>query len=181
MGVPKATVQRLWSANAIRPHLVRTLQAVERPGVRGQVLGRDRPLSRSTLQGAGAVLPREEPVPGAGAHQPGLPLGVGHIRTKTHDYTPHGTITLFAALSYLDGKIFGQIAPRHTHHQWLAFLKHLDAKTPVDLTLHLVIDNYATHKHPKVKSCIAYRNRRQRKPMAASASSFISPRPPARG
>ena len=83
--------------------------------------------------------------------------------TKTHDYTRHGTITLFAALSYLDGKVFGQTAPRHTHRQWLAFLKHLDAETPADLTLHLVIDNYATHKHPKVKSWIAYRNRLQRK------------------
>jgi len=75
----------------------------------------------------------------------------------------------------LDGKILGQTAPRHTHNQWSAFLKHLDAKTPTDLTLHLVIDNYATHKHRKVKSWIAYRNRRQRKAMTANASSFTSP------
>ena len=96
--------------------------------------------------------------------QPGLPLGIGHIRTKTHDYTRHGTVTLFAALSYLDGKIFSQTAPRHTHRQWLAFLKHLDKQAPEALTLHLIVDNYATHKHPKVQSWIAWRNARQRRP-----------------
>jgi hypothetical protein len=113
--------------------------------------------------------------------RPGLPLDVGHIRAKTHDYTRHGTITLFAALSYLDGKIFGQTAPRYTHRQWLAFLKHLNAKTPADLTLHLVIDNYATHKHPKVKVGSPTGTASSARPMAASASSLTSPRPPAHG
>jgi hypothetical protein len=84
--------------------------------------------------------------------QPGLPLGVGHVRTRTHDYTRHGTITLFAALNYLDGKILSQTAPRHTHREWLGFLKKLDAQTPAALTVHLIIDNYATHKHPKVRA-----------------------------
>ena len=79
--------------------------------------------------------------------QPGLPLGIGHVRTRTHDDTRHATITLFAALSYLDGKIFSQTAARHTHQQWLAFLKQLDHATPADLALHLILDNYATHKH----------------------------------
>src|SRR5215471_16295176 len=133
-GVSKATVQRLWSANDIKPHLVRTFK-----------LSRDEKSQCQALERT----------------QPGLPLGIGHIRTKTHDYTRHGRITLFAALCYLDGKIFAQTAPRHTHRQWLAFLKHLDKQTPADLTLHLVIDNYATHKHPKVKSWIAWRNARR--------------------
>ena len=80
---------------------------------------------------------------------------------------------MFAALSYLEGKIFRQTAARHTHVQWLAFLKKLDKETPADVTLHLVLDHYATHKpfgpelmaegHPKVKSWIAWRNARQRK------------------
>lgn len=88
---------------------------------------------------------------------------MGHVRTATHDYIRHGTLTLFAALSYLDGKIFRQTAERHTHVQWLGFLKQLDQETPADLTLHLIIDNYATHKHAKVKSWIKWRNQRQRK------------------
>jgi transcriptional regulator with XRE-family HTH domain/transposase len=163
MGVSRATVQRLWSANDIKPHLVRTYKLSNDPEFEAKfwdVIGLyldppDRALilccdEKSQCQ----ALERT---------QPGLPLGIGQIRTKTHDYTRHGTITLFAALSYLDGKVFGQTAPRHTHRQWLAFLKHLDAETPADLTLHLIIDNYATHKHPKVKSWIAWRNARQRR------------------
>jgi transposase len=161
MGVSKATVQRLWSANDIKPHLVQTYKLSRDPHFEAKfwdVIGLyldppDRALvlccdEKSQCQ----ALERT---------QPGLPLGIGHIRTKTHDYTRHGTITLFAALSYLDGKIFAQMAPRHTHRQWLAFLKHLDKVTPADLTLHLIIDNYATHKHSKVKSWIAWRNTRQ--------------------
>ena len=70
--------------------------------------------------------------------QPGLPLGIGQVRTRTHDYVRHGTITLFAALGYLDGKIISRIAPRHTHVEWLAFLKSIDRDTPPELDLHLI-------------------------------------------
>ena len=87
--------------------------------------------------------------------QPGLPLGLGHIKTRTHDYIRHGTVTLFAALSYLDGKILSRTAARHTHKEWLAFLKSLDHDTPAELDLHLIMDHYATHKHPKVKAWLA--------------------------
>ena len=73
------------------------------------------------------------------------------------------TITLFAALSYLDGKIFRQTAGRHTHEEWLDFIKHLEKQTPAGLTLHLIIDHYATHKHPKVKSWIKWCHQRHRK------------------
>jgi transposase len=162
-GVSKATVQRLWAANAIKPHLVRTFKLSNDPQFEAKfwdVIGLylappDKALvlccdEKSQCQ----ALERT---------QPGLPLGIGHIRTRTHDYTRHGTITLFAAFSYLDGKVFSQTAPRHTHQQWLRFLKQLDQETPGDLSLHLIIDNYATHKHPKVRSWIAWRNARQRR------------------
>jgi len=164
MGVSKATVQRLWSANDIKPHLVRTFKASNDPQFEAKfwdVIGLyldppDRALvlccdEKSQCQ----ALERT---------QPGLPLGIGHIRTRTHDYIRHGTVTLFAALSYLDGKIFSQTAAQHTHRQWLAFLKHLDREAPEALTLHLIVDNYATHKHPKVRSWIAWRNARHRRP-----------------
>jgi transposase len=84
--------------------------------------------------------------------QPGLPLGAGHIRTETHDYYRHGTITLFAALNYLDGKIISRTESSHTHVEWLRFLKQLDRETPGDIDLHLIVDNYATHKHANVKA-----------------------------
>ena len=86
--------------------------------------------------------------------QPGFPVVRGYSRTRTHDYKRHGTVTLFAALSYLDGKIFSQTATRHTHRQWLAFLKHLNREAPIGVCLHSIVDHYATHKHAKVKSWI---------------------------
>lgn len=162
-GVSKATVQRLWNANAIKPHVTRTFKFsndkhFERkfwdvialylnPPDRALVLCCDEKSQCQALERT----------------QPGFPVMRGYSRTQTHDYKRHGTVTLFAALSYLDGKIFSQTAAKHTHRQWLAFLKQLDRETPPDLTLHLIADNYSTHKHAKVKSWIRWRNQRQQK------------------
>jgi transposase len=162
-GVSNFTVHQLWRANGLKPHLRRSFKlsrdkAFEakfwdiiglylNPPVRALVLCCDEKSQCQALERT----------------QPGLPLGVGHVRTATHDYIRHGTLTLFAALSYLDGKIFRQTGARHTHKQWLGFLKKLDRDTPAEVTLHLILDNYATHKHPKVKSWIAWRNARQRR------------------
>jgi transposase len=90
--------------------------------------------------------------------QPSLPLGVGHIRTKTHDYKRHGTLTLFAALNYLEGKIIARSEQKHTH-EWLRFLKQIDRETPPELQIHLIADNYSAHKHPKVKEWLKRRPR----------------------
>lgn len=87
--------------------------------------------------------------------QPGLPLGGGHIRTRTHDYTRHGTVTLFAALDYIAGKLLSATAPKHTHVEWLACLKPIDRETPPALPLHLIVDHDATHKHAAVKAWLA--------------------------
>ena len=87
--------------------------------------------------------------------QPGLPLGVGHIRTKTHDYRRHGTITLFAALNYLDGKITSPTEEKHSNVEWLRFLKQIERETPKHLDLHLIVHNYGTHKHQNVKKWLA--------------------------
>jgi hypothetical protein len=84
--------------------------------------------------------------------QPGLPLAQGHIRTVTHDYYRHGTVTLFAALDYLSGKIISQVAPRHRHNEWLKFLNKLDSEITGALSIHRIVDNYSTHKHQKVPS-----------------------------
>jgi len=84
--------------------------------------------------------------------QPGLPLKKGRCGTMTHDYVRHGTTTLFAALSMLDGKVIGDCMPRHRHQEFIRFLKKIDGETPPGLDLHLIVDNYGTHKHPRVKS-----------------------------
>ncbi|WP_419632771.1 IS630 family transposase, partial [Thiolapillus sp.] len=83
--------------------------------------------------------------------QPGLPLKKGRVQTMTHDYKRNGTTTLFAALNVLDGTVIGQCQPRHRHTEWLKFLQQIDRETPKDKTLHLIADNYATHKHPEVQ------------------------------
>jgi transposase len=91
--------------------------------------------------------------------QPVLPMGLGYIEGVTHDYYRHGTTTLFAALDVLDGKVITQCKPRHRHQEFLSFLNHLDRNIPAGLAIHLIADNYGTHKHPKVKAWLARRPR----------------------
>jgi putative transposase len=91
--------------------------------------------------------------------QPVLPLGLGYLEGVTHDYLRHGTTTLFAALNVLDGAVIAQCKPRHRHQEFLGFLQHLDRNIPADLEVHLIADNYATHKHPRVRAWLARRPR----------------------
>src|SRR5437667_6136027 len=151
VGISAASVQRLWAANDIKPHLSRTFK-----------LSNDRQFEAKFWDVIGLYLnppdkalvlccDEKSQCQALERTQPGLPLGIGHIRNKTHDYKRHGTITLFAALNYLDGKILSRTETRHTHVEWLRFLKQLDRETPSELQLHLIVDNYATHKHEKVR------------------------------
>jgi transposase len=87
--------------------------------------------------------------------QPVLPMGLGYVEGVTHDYYRHGTTTLFAALNVLDGSVISQCKPRHRHQEFLAFLNHVDRNLPADLDVHLIADNYATHKHARVKAWLA--------------------------
>jgi transposase len=84
--------------------------------------------------------------------QPGLPMKPGRGASMTHDYKRHGTTTLFAALNAHDGSVIADCKPQHRHEEWLAFLRQIDRETPKDKSLHLICDNYATHKHPKVNA-----------------------------
>lgn len=91
--------------------------------------------------------------------QPILPMGLGYVEGVTHDYFRHGTTTLFAALDVANGSVITQCKPRHRHQEFLAFLRHVEASVPADLEVHLICDNYATHKHPKVRAWLARRPR----------------------
>ncbi|MFZ5876484.1 MAG: IS630 family transposase [Nitrospirota bacterium] len=91
--------------------------------------------------------------------QPLLPLGFGYVEGVTHDYVRHGTTTLFAALNTVDGSVISQCKPRHRHQEFLAFLRHIERAVPADLDVHLILDNYGTHKHAKVKAWLAARPR----------------------
>ena len=91
--------------------------------------------------------------------QPILPMGLGYVEGVTHDYVRHGTTTLFAALNIATGQVLTACKRRHRHQEYLSFLKRVDANTPAELDIHLVVDNYATHKHPTVKRWLAARPR----------------------
>lgn len=154
-GLSKASVQRLWTANDIKPHLTRTFKLSNDPRFEEKfwdVIGLylDPPDKALVL-----CCDEKSQCQALERTQPGLPLGIGHIKTATHDYIRHGTLTLFAALNYLEGKLITRIAEQHRHQEWLAFLKQIHRQTPKDLAIHLIADNYATHKHPEVKAWLA--------------------------
>ena len=150
LGVSKATVQRVWSTNDIKPHGRGSSNCRVTSNSKPRS-GRHWSLSRSARPCGGALLRWKSQCQALQRSQPGLPLGQGYFRTVTHDYYRHGTVTLFAALDYLSGKVISQVAPRHRHSEWLKFLKKLDAKITEDLSIHLIVDNYSTHKHQKVR------------------------------
>jgi transposase len=159
VGISHDSVQRIWKANDLKPHLTRTFKLSRDPqfetkfwDVIGLYLN---PPDKALV----LCCDEKSQCQALERTQPGLPLGAGHIKTKTHDYYRHGTITLFAALNYLDGKIISRTETRHTHVEWLRFLKQLERDTPAELDLHLIVDNYATHKHAEVKAWLARRPR----------------------
>lgn len=151
LDISAATVGRIWHANGLKPHLARTFKvsndqkfAEKLEDVIGLYL--DAPEHAIVL-----CCDEKSQIQALDRTQPGLPLKKGRAGTMTHDYVRHGTTTLFAALNVADGKVIGHCQPRHRHHEWLKFLQLIDEQTPADRDLHLILDNYATHKHPKVK------------------------------
>ena len=154
-GMSKSAVQKLWAANDIKPHRLDTFKVSNDPRFEEKfwdVIGLylNPPAKALVL-----CCDEKSQCQALERTQAGLPLGIGHIRTQTHDYTRHGTLTLFAALNYLDGKLIHRTEPSHTHREWLLFLKQIDRQTPKDLQLHLIVDNYCTHKEQSVKDWMA--------------------------
>jgi transposase len=155
LNVSPSTVMRHWQANGLKPHLVRGFKVSRDPEFI-EKLEDIVALYMSPPEHALVLCCDEKSqVQALDRTQPGLPLKKGRAATMTHDYKRNGTTTLFAALNVLDGQVIGQCQPRHTHVEWLKFLKRIDRETPKDKTLHLIADNYATHKHPKVQAWLA--------------------------
>jgi transposase len=150
--VSRSTVNRLWQLHNIKPHLSRTFK-----------LSRDAQFLEKLTDVVGLYmnppdkalvlcLDEKSQIQALDRTQPGLPLKKGRCGTMTHDYKRNGTTTLFAALNVLDGKVIGECYGRHRHQEWLKFLRRLDDEFPPQLKLHLVMDNYGTHKEPHVQA-----------------------------
>ena len=150
VGVSKDTVQRVWSARGLKPHLVTTFKLSNDPRFEEKLIDvvglyHDPPENAIVL-----CMDEKSSVQALDRTQPSLPMVKGRAATMTHDYKRHGTTTLFAALDVLTGEVIGSCLPRHRHSEFLKFLKVIDTEVPAGLDVHLILDNYATHKHPTV-------------------------------
>src|SRR6266404_8339348 len=155
LGVSASTVLRHWQAHGLKPHIVRGFKVSRDPKFVEKledIVG----LYMSPPEHALVLCCDEKSqVQALDRTQPGLPLKRGRAQTMTHDYKRHGVTTLFAAMNTLDGSVIGQCQTRHRHQEWLSFLRKIDRNTPKNKELHLIADNYATHKHPEVKAWLA--------------------------
>lgn len=151
-GVSPSSVGRIWAAHGIRPHRAKAFKLSNDPQFEEKledIVG----LYLSPPEHA-IVLSCDEKsqIQALDRTQPGLPLKKGRFQTMTHDYKRNGTTSLFAALNTADGNVIGKCMDRHRHQEWLSFLKLLAKSTPAEKEVHVICDNYATHKHPKVKA-----------------------------
>ena len=157
-GISKSTVQRWFDLFGVQPHRQRHLKLSNAPFFVEKV--RDIVGLYLNPPDHAVVLCVDEKyqVQALERTQPTLPMGLGYVEGVTHNYVRHGTTTLFAALDVATGEV-AQCKSRHRHQEFLAFLRHIDDNVPDDLDIHLVVDNYATHKHPKVEAWLAQRPR----------------------
>src|SRR5271168_960539 len=154
-GVSPATVQRIWDAHGLKPHLLRTFKLSNDPlftekltDVVGLYLN---PPDKALV----LCVDEKSQIQALDRTQASLPMKRGRAGTMTHDYKRNGTTTLFAALNTLDGSVVGECLPRHRHQEFLKFLRTLDREFPAELDLHLILDNYRTHKHDDVNAWLA--------------------------
>jgi len=155
----KSTVQRVWKAFGLQPHRQKHFKISTDPffveKVRDIVGLYLNPPDHAIVLG----VDEKSQIQALDRTQPLLPLGLGYVEGVTHDYIRHGTTTLFAALDLASGEVLTQCKRRHRHQEFLQFLRHIEASVPDDLEVHLIVDNYCTHKHAKVKRWLAARPR----------------------
>jgi len=149
-GVSPASVQRIWSSRGLKPHLVKTFKLSNDPRFEEKLVDVVGLYLNPPEQAVVLCMDEKSSVQALDRTQPSLPMTKGRAGTMTHDYKRNGTTTLFAALNVLTGTVIGQCLPRHRHEEFLKFLRRIDREVPKGLQVHLILDNYATHKHPNV-------------------------------
>lgn len=170
VGLSPASVQRIWKAHGLKPHRVRTFKLSRDPRFVEKLQDIVGLYVNPPEHALVLSVDEKSQVQALDRTQPGLPMKPGRAGTMTHDYKRHGTTTLFAALNTLDGRVIGQCLPRHRHQEFLKFLRTIDRQTPGDLDLHLIVDNYGTHTHPKVREWLTKHPRFQMHFTPTSAS-----------
>jgi len=154
-GVSAATVRRIWNAHGLRPHRVKTFKLSRDPDfvkkLRDVVGLYMNPPDKALV----LCVDEKSQIQALDRTQPALPMRTGFVETRTHDYVRHGTTTLFAALNVLEGTVIGSCKPRHRHQEFLEFMKEIDRKIPRRRDVHIILDNYGTHTHSKVKAWFA--------------------------
>jgi len=159
VGLSKSTIGRIWNAHGLKPHRVESFKLSNDPNFAEKLedivgLYLEPPENAVVFS-----VDEKSQIQALDRTQPGLPLKKGRAGTMTHDYKRHGTTTLFAALNVLTGAVVGVCQPSHTHAEWLKFLKRIHRETPKNKEIHVICDNYSTHKHPAVKAWLASHRR----------------------
>ena len=173
LGINHSFVGRVWQEAGLKPHLARPFKVSNDPNFEEKlqdVVG----LYLSPAENAVVFCVDEKSsIQALDRTQPGLPMKKGRCGTMTHDYKRNGTSTLFAALNAVTGEVIGECQQRHRHQEFLSFLKTVEQHTPKELDLHLIVDNYATHKHDKVKRWLK-RNKRVHLHFIPASSSWLN-------
>jgi transposase len=154
-GLSPATVQRIWDAHGLKPHRVKTFKLSNDPRFSEKLTDVVGLYLNPPEKAIVLCVDEKSQIQALDRTQPSLPMKKGRAGTMTHDYKRNGTTTLFAALSTLDGSVVGQCLPRHRHQEFLKFLRTLDREFPGERELHLIVDNYRTHKHQNVDAWLA--------------------------
>jgi len=151
-GISKATVNRIWQSHQLKPHRTKGFKLSRDPRFLEKLTDVVGLYLNPPQKALVLCVDEKSQIQALDRTQPGLPLKKGRCGTMTHDYKRNGTTTLFAALEVVEGKVVGQCYARHRHQEFLKFLKRLDQEFPKNLKLHVVMDNYGTHKHPRVQN-----------------------------
>jgi transposase len=155
LDIGASTIGKVWHEHGLKPHLTRTFKVSNDPRFVEKLEDIVGLYLNAPEHALVLCCDEKSQVQALDRTQPGLPLKKGRAGTMTHDYVRHGTTTLFAALNAADGTVISQCQERHRHQEWLKFLQQIERQTSGDRDLHLILDNYATHKHPKVQKWLA--------------------------
>ena len=153
--VSKSTIHRIWQEHQLKPHLSKSFKLSRDPRFLEKLTDVVGVYLTPPQNAVVLCVDEKSQIQALDRTQPGLPLKPGRCGTFTHDYERHGTTTLFAALQVVEGRVIGQCYPRHRHQEFLKFLRRLDDEFPGTVTLHLILDNYGTHGHERVRAWLA--------------------------